>query len=211
MYKICPTCKIEKLRSEFNLNKNTRDGLQTRCRFCELAKRKYVEVKCSTCGDVKKRRTYQLKHWKGNCRSCAQTIELSKPHRKEISSKSGKLFTAKFGGIPNAKKFTSEDVRGSANHNWKGGVTTENQKGRGSKKATEWRHSVFVRDSFTCQLCGQIGGNLQAHHKKEWANFKSLRYDVDNGATLCKTCHKDKAHRGAWRNIPTEWQFLTNA
>jgi hypothetical protein len=30
---------------------------------------------------------------------------------------------------------------------------------------------------------------LQAHHIKKWSTAAILRYDVDNGITLCRNCH----------------------
>ena len=30
---------------------------------------------------------------------------------------------------------------------------------------------------------------IQAHHIKKWSRAASLRYDIDNGITLCKSCH----------------------
>ena len=32
---------------------------------------------------------------------------------------------------------------------------------------------------------------LHAHHITKWASASSLRYDVDNGITLCYNCHKE--------------------
>ena len=52
-----------------------------------------------------------------------------------------------------------------------------------------WRVKVFKRDNWTCQHCGFKGGWVEAHHKKSWAKYVELRYDVDNGITLCKPCH----------------------
>ena len=40
------------------------------------------------------------------------------------------------------------------------------------------------------------------------ANFKELRYEVSNGATLCEKCHLNKAHNGSWKNKPVEWDIL---
>ena len=39
---------------------------------------------------------------------------------------------------------------------------------------------------------GKCGSNrqVQAHHIKTWANASYLRYDVDNGITLCRDCHE---------------------
>jgi len=61
---------------------------------------------------------------------------------------------------------------------------------RGSKKMKEWKIKVFKRDDFTCQKCGKKGIYLEAHHINGFAEFPELRFDVSNGITLCKNCHK---------------------
>ena len=78
---------------------------------------------------------------------------------------------------------------GQFHWHWKGGITPQNQKERSSGKYILWRTSVFVRDNFTCQVCGQVGGDLNAHHVKPWADNPALRFSVDNGVTLCRNCH----------------------
>ena len=58
---------------------------------------------------------------------------------------------------------------------------------------SDWRNQVFIRDNYTCRRCGKIGGELHAHHIKSWALFPELRFDVENGKTLCKyPCHRDE-------------------
>jgi 5-methylcytosine-specific restriction endonuclease McrA len=52
-----------------------------------------------------------------------------------------------------------------------------------------WRGAVFARDGYTCQDCGQRGGDLTAHHAKPYAQYPLLRFDVGNGVTLCRPCH----------------------
>ena len=54
----------------------------------------------------------------------------------------------------------------------------------------EWRTAVFKRDNFHCQQCTSTTNEIQAHHIKLWSRFKELRFDVDNGITLCVQCHK---------------------
>ncbi len=54
-----------------------------------------------------------------------------------------------------------------------------------------WRRKVFERDNYTCRICGNDkGGNLEAHHIKKRSLYPELKYDVDNGITLCKSYHE---------------------
>lgn len=84
--------------------------------------------------------------------------------------------------------------RGENHPNWKGGITPENQRERGSSKYSNWRKDVFSRDNYTCQICGIKGGKLNAHHIKHWSACKELRFSAENGITLCESCHK-QTHR----------------
>lgn len=85
---------------------------------------------------------------------------------------------------------------GEFHWNWQGGKTPVNQRERSSKKYAEWRKAVFERDGFTCQLCGKVGGGLQAHHIQHWSTNVNERYQVQNGVTLCKKCHKELHKKG---------------
>ena len=62
-----------------------------------------------------------------------------------------------------------------------------------SSKSVKWRKAVFARDNYVCQICMQTG-KLQAHHIKSWTDYPELRYDIENGVTLCIICHRD-THR----------------
>ena len=52
-----------------------------------------------------------------------------------------------------------------------------------------WRSAVYARDSRECQLCNSRK-RIEAHHIKRWSDFPQLRFDPNNGVTLCKVCHK---------------------
>lgn len=83
---------------------------------------------------------------------------------------------------------------GEFHWHWQGGKTPQNQRERSSGRYAAWRTAVFKRDGFKCQVCGRVGGTLNAHHIKPWADNPALRFDVKNGVTLCKDCH-NRVHR----------------
>ena len=91
---------------------------------------------------------------------------------------------------------TSESMRGlmagEKHPNWKGGITEWQETLRHTQAYKNWRHAVFERDDFTCQMCfDNTGGNLQAHHIEPIRDHKNdlLLLDINNGITLCKECH----------------------
>lgn len=86
--------------------------------------------------------------------------------------------------------YLKNKVKGKNNPNWKGGILNENKKIRSSEEYKIWRNNVFIRDNFQCQDCNKKGGNLHAHHIKSFSKFKELRFDINNGLTLCFDCHK---------------------
>ena len=79
---------------------------------------------------------------------------------------------------------------GSRHCRWKGGITPLRKKLYFSDQYKEWRKSVFERDNYTCKMCGTIGGYLEADHIQPWAYFPKLRFEINNGRTLCKPCHR---------------------
>jgi len=80
--------------------------------------------------------------------------------------------------------------RGSESHLWKGGITSINTAIRNSIAYEEWRKAVFERDSYTCQICFEVGGKLNADHIKRFSDYPELRLELSNGRTLCEECHR---------------------
>lgn len=80
--------------------------------------------------------------------------------------------------------------KGERGPNWKGGRSNKNRLLRSSAEFAWWRQAVFIRDRFTCRKCGARGGQLHPHHIKSFAEYPLLRFDVNNGLTLCVPCHQ---------------------
>lgn len=58
---------------------------------------------------------------------------------------------------------------------------------------TGFRNTVKKRDKYRCQMpgCGELRKHeLVVHHIKIWAQYPALRFNVTNGITLCRSCHK---------------------
>lgn len=86
---------------------------------------------------------------------------------------------------------------GKKHPNWKGGITPLNRQLRQSKEYLNWRSDVFERDNYTCQKCSKHGGQLEAHHIIPF-RVNRTNYNVDNGLTLCKPCHRS-LERGSYK------------
>jgi 5-methylcytosine-specific restriction endonuclease McrA len=103
-----------------------------------------------------------------------------KRHSEESKIKMSKTRTGKYRGVNSP--------------NWQGGVTSDVHLIRASLECRRWQKLIKKRDRYHCQYCGTLK-DLQIHHIKGFTAFPELRFDVNNGITLCKKCHGSiKAH-----------------
>lgn len=145
------------------------------------------------------------------CNKCGEYIHESYPHHEEpknnyhlcwdccfkeglIDSKKYMKFSGGLDGIFDAYIHNGEIelVKKGKTPYWLRDGETDN---RFTSEYKEWRTKVFERDDYTCQSCGQVGGELNAHHIKPYSDYPKLRIDIDNGIALCYDCHR-KEHRG---------------
>lgn len=53
-----------------------------------------------------------------------------------------------------------------------------------------WRKCIYQRDGYKCAWPGcTCKSRLNAHHIRRWANYPTLRFDINNGITLCYRHH----------------------
>ena len=140
--------------------------------------------------------------------SCHYGASRTKKTREKISkSKTGKKcapFTEKH--KQNLSKASIGKRTGKNNGNWIDGRTPLYHRLRHCFKYRLWRDDIYTRDDFTCQYCNKRGGYLHAHHIKWFSvilrenNIETLEqalecselWNINNGITLCKKCHKKK-------------------
>lgn len=144
---------------------------------------KYIrtkEIKEKISKSVKENPT---KHWLGKKRP-----DIS------LKQKGNTFWLGKKHSLETRKKL-SEQRKGDKGSNWQGGVNPATRSLRSSMEYKLWRTAVFERDSYTCVWCGTKNGlgktvQLQADHIKPFALYPELRFAIDNGRTLCVSCHK---------------------
>ena len=95
------------------------------------------------------------------------------------------------------KKKLSEANKGEKSYLWKGGISFESY-------TINWtetlRRSIRERDHYTCQLGGEIQGNVafSVHH----IDYNKKNCDPKNLITLCRKCHaKTNQNREYWKKF----------
>lgn len=68
-----------------------------------------------------------------------------------------------------------------------------------------FRNAVYKRDNHTCKVCGYkpvLDAELDAHHITDRTELPNGGYVLENGITLCPTCHKkaEKFHISGGRD-----------
>lgn len=113
----------------------------------------------------------------------------------------GKVFTMEHrANIAKGVRKSIGKISGENHHNWKGGITPIAVKLRTSRRYRDWRTSVFRRDGYVCSNCGDKSQRdhpvvLNAHHKLSVAEYPDKMFEIENGITLCVTCHDEQHSR----------------
>lgn len=86
----------------------------------------------------------------------------------------------------------------------------DDSKNRRGHSYREWRTQVWQRDNFKCRI-SNIGcaGRIEAHHILGWTEYVELRYEVNNGITLCHAHHPRK--RAEEKRLQFDFQTLVSA
>jgi endogenous inhibitor of DNA gyrase (YacG/DUF329 family) len=123
----------------------------------------------------------------GTCKICGKTYNRPK---SQVKWRGSNYCSTECQNIGASQK------KGEHSTNWKGGTSDIKRRIRASCEWRSWRKKVFERDNYTCQICGARNSKdsnviikLHPHHIKSFAEYPELRFDVNNGQTLCSLCH----------------------
>lgn len=135
---------------------------------------------------------------KGKHHSEKTKEKMSESQKGKIVSEETRIKLSKISKGKKLSEETKEKIRDYQVKKWEG---VERKKYKryihltNTYEYREWRSNVFQRDNWTCQTCGMRSKAgepiyLEAHHIKSWAKYPKLRYEINNGITLCRECHK---------------------
>ncbi len=69
----------------------------------------------------------------------------------------------------------------------------DERKDRGGSLSRDWGRTVKNRDKWKCKMSNDnCCGRMEAHHILSWKDFPELRYEINNGITLCHLHHPRK-------------------
>lgn len=184
-------------------------------------KKGLVEKRCKYCGKiffVKPSRAKRAKYCSHECywkalRRGDYKIGFHGPHSEESRKKMSEAHKGKTLSKEHREKISlalKGRKMGAENPAWKGGISPLRNRRDIRKKEKEWAKKVYERDNYTCQKCGKHGGRLNAHHIYGFYEYPELRFNVNNGITLCPSCHAKFHHKYGKRhnNLEQIQEFL---
>jgi len=127
-----------------------------------------IHDKCMDCGKTLSSRLHVPKR----CRSCYGISRIGKKIPAYVGDKISAAKRKVFGN-----KYPQSELR------------------KKRREYNAWHKNVFDRDGNKCVICGSTE-KLEAHHIKEVCMFPELIYNIDNGLTLCRECHKKTDNYG---------------
>jgi hypothetical protein len=154
--------------------------------------------------------------WLGKSRSKENIEKIRKANtgKKHTEETKEKLRQINLGKVASEEtklkmRLSHSSQKGELNNNWKGGITPLNNSIRNSKEYRQWRIEILKRDNFTCTICFIRGGKLHADHILSFSKYPELRFKLENGRTVCLSCHEKIHNRKLGHKIPIGRYHIT--
>lgn len=80
---------------------------------------------------------------------------------------------------------------------------------RGNAEWKWFRDEVMKERSYTCEITGVVGGNMNVHHIKPVCLFPDLMYDKKNCVLIQESVHRSFHRKYGYKGSAKEWkQFV---
>lgn len=137
-----------------------------------------------------------------NCLNCGKQVSIHFYRRNTFKFCSYHCHSTMPGFGPQKTKFQPREKHTM----WKGGIRYDR---RNDPAYRLWRKDCCNRDGWKCKINNQdCCGKLIVHHILSWRDHPELRYDINNGITLCQF-HHPRVWDEEKRMIPTFAELLS--
>jgi len=163
----------------------------------KFLKTEKVKVICLLCNKeffVKESYSKRAKFCSKKCAGCAiglKGVWIGRKHteesKKKISQNNVRFWLNK--KRPNTAK------KGINSPNWikDRNLLKDDHRDRNGQLHRYWSNRVKIRDNYRCKIDNKsCSGKLEAHHILGWSLYPELRYEINNGITLCLAHHPRK-------------------
>ena len=130
--------------------------------------------------------------WKGGKPKCLEC-------NKQLSTYKSRYCRKHFGQYQSKENHPS----------WVNGNYKKSDRPYGDSASYYFRTKIYKRDKYKCKINNQdCKGRLEAHHILSWREYPELRYDINNGITLCHF-HHPRRWEEEKRLIPTFQELVS--
>lgn len=175
------------------------------CKICGKEIKTYPSLNQRFCS-VQCRNISHRKRIKTHCLSCNKEFEYRPSHNRKYCSLKCRDSHKEFIERRAKTQFKKGDIRISDKNNyWFGkdlsGANNARYKGENCKRKEQrndplyvwWTKQVKKRDKNVCKINNKdCSGYNIVHHILGWTEFPELRYEINNGITLCQAHHPRK-------------------
>lgn len=143
---------------------------------------KKICPKCQTCFEVKPSLD-RVRHCSFSC---------ARRGTKHTEEQKLKIKLSNIGKHSNPRP----SIRGDKNYRWiknRNEIVGRHNRSFHDSEYKQWVLNVRNRDNWKCKISnGDCSGRLETHHILGWKSHPKLRYEVNNGITLCHFHHPRK-------------------
>lgn len=154
-----------------------------------------VDCTCLECGKEFVKTKYVVEN-RGGGKFCSRKCRMD--------SQKG-IYPKHFSGMSSWNKGNKGYLAGDKHYKWikDRSLVKTTDRDHSNPRYKQWKKEVHTRDNAKCRISNEdCSGRLEAHHILPWSQSPELRYEVNNGISLCHYHHPRKREEEQ-RLVPT--------